>query len=200
MSSSSHYYPIKSSQSNPANPSNTIRIQRYPAIQGYSNTIQPIQSGQSIHNPASQYDPTFSSYTTYPDDAPSSDFPPSPAASADRHLISSSAAESSAAFYASNLDGDVSKANFLAFLISSPTGQSLYDMRNCCIAVLLDIAGTGTGLYRIIMGGCKDRTDGNDGLDGALVGLGWMVVSTRRKGSDITGAPPLAGWFLQTRD
>ena len=56
-----------------------------------------------------------------------------------------------------------------------------------CIAVLLDIsvpldiAGTGTGSYRIIMAGCKDGTDGtddtdendgNDGLDGALVGTG----------------------------
>ena len=56
------------------------------------------------------------------------------------------------------------------------------------------------------MAGCKEGTDGMDGndgnygLDGALVGLGWTVVSTRRKGSDITGAPPLAGWLLQTRD
>ena len=39
-------------------------------------------------------------YTTYPADAPSSDFPPSPAASAARHLISSSAAASSDAFFA----------------------------------------------------------------------------------------------------
>ena len=77
------------------------------------------------------------------------------------------------------------------------------------IAVSLDIAGTRTGLYRIIMAGYKDGTDGtdgmdendgNDGLDGALVGLGWTVVSTRRNGSDRTGAPPLAGWSLKTRD
>ena len=41
-------------------------------------------------------------------------------------------------------------------------------------AVSLDIAGTGTGSYRIIMAGCKDgtdgtdRTDGNDGNDGQM--------------------------------
>ena len=78
-----------------------------------------------------------------------------------------------------------------------------------CIAVSLDIAGTGTGLYRIIMAGCKDgtdgtdRTDGNDGnygLNEELVGLVWTVVSTRRNGSNRTGAPPLAGWLLNTRD
>lgn len=40
--------------------------------------------------------------------------------------------------------------------------------------VSLDIAGTGTGSYRIIMAGCKDgtdgtdRTDGNDGNDGQM--------------------------------
>ena len=34
------------------------------------------------------------------------------------------------------------------------------------IAVSLDIAGTGTGSYRIIMAGCKDWTDGTDGTDG----------------------------------
>ena len=62
------------------------------------------------------------------------------------------------------------------------------------------------------MAGCKDGTDGidgtdgndgndgNDGLDWALVGLGWTVVSNRRNGSDRTGAPPLAGWLLKTRD
>ena len=30
--------------------------------------------------------------------------------------------------------------------------------------------------------------------------MGWKVVSTRRNGRDITGAPPLAGWLLKTRD
>ena len=89
------------------------------------------------------------------------------------------------------------------------------DRCNLCIAVSLDIyvsldiSGTGTGSYRIIMAGCKggtdgtdgtDGNDGNDGLDGALVGLGWTVVSTRRNRSDRTGEPPLAGWLLQTRD
>ena len=58
------------------------------------------------------------------------------------------------------------------------------------------------------MAGCKDGTDGtngtdgndgNDGLDGALVGLEWTVVSTRRNGSDRTGAPPLTGSLLQQR-
>ena len=41
-------------------------------------------------------------------------------------------------------------------------------------AVSLDITGTGTGSYQIIMAGCKDgtdgtdRTDGNDGNDGQM--------------------------------
>ena len=51
-------------------------------------------------------------YTTFPADAPSSDFSPSPAASAARHLLSSSAAEFSAAFFHSDLDGTIPKANF----------------------------------------------------------------------------------------
>ena len=63
-----------------------------------------------------------SSYTTYPADAPSSDFSPFPAASAAIHFLSSSAAAASVDFFASNLDGAVSKANFLAFLIASPAG------------------------------------------------------------------------------
>ena len=41
VSSSSHYYTIESSRSNPANPSDTIQIQQYPVIQRYSDTIQP---------------------------------------------------------------------------------------------------------------------------------------------------------------
>ena len=61
----------------------------------------------------------------------------------------------------------------------------------------------------MIMAGCKygtdgtdgmDGNDGNNGLDGALVGLGWTVVNTRQNRSNRTGAPPLAGWLLQTRD
>ena len=82
---------------------------------------------------------------------------------------------------------------------------SLYHWIYLDIAVSLDISRTGTGSYRIIMAGCKDGTngtdvtDGNDGLDGELVGLGWTVISTRRNGSNRTGAPPLAGWLLKTR-
>ena len=91
-------------------------------LAGSNQPIQPIQYSQPIYNPASQYNLT---------DAPSSDFPPFPVDSAARHLLSSSAAASSAAFFASNLDGAVSKVNFLAFLIASPTGQSLEEMRKC---------------------------------------------------------------------
>ena len=120
-------------QSNPADPIHPIQPIRSISsdIQKSSDTIQLIRSSQPIHNPASQCDPTFSSYTTYPADAPSSGFPPSPAASGARHLLSSSAAAYYAAFFASNFDGAVSKADLLAFLIASPTGQSLEEIRKC---------------------------------------------------------------------
>ena len=58
-------------------------------------------------------------------------FSPSPAASAARHLLSSSAAEFYAALFASDLDSAIPKAYFLAFLIASPTGQSFEVTREC---------------------------------------------------------------------
>ena len=64
-------------------------------------------------------------YSTFPADAPSSNFSPSPAASAARHFLSSSSAASSTAFFASDLDSAIPKANILAFLIAIPTGQYL---------------------------------------------------------------------------
>ena len=133
-------HPVIMIQSNPANQIQPIQpiqsissdIQRY----NPANTIQPANTIRSDFSTQQQSQPrpifgcftaSASSYTTYPDDAPSSDFPPSPAASSARHLLSSSAAASSAAFFASNLDGAV----FLAFLIASPTGQSLEEIRKC---------------------------------------------------------------------
>ena len=47
------------------------------------------------------------------------------------YLLSSSAAESSSAFFASDLDSAIFKADFLAFLITSPTGQSLEEICKC---------------------------------------------------------------------
>ena len=72
-------------------------------------------------------------YTTFPSDAPSSDFSPSSAASTARHLLSSSAAASSAAFFAYALDSAISKADFLAFLIASPTGKSFEVTSECLV-------------------------------------------------------------------
>ena len=100
-------------------PADTIQLQRYPAIQRY-DTIQPANTANTIQPANAQFiqpihNPNFSSYTTYPADAPLSECPPFPAASAARHLLSSSAAVFSAAFFASNLDGAVSKANFWPF-------------------------------------------------------------------------------------
>ena len=93
-----------------------------------------------------------------------------------------------------------------------------------CIAVSLDIAGSGScqpdwldwiGWIRLDNNGwmrthsfCKDGTDGMDGNDGndglnwgvGGTGVGRTVVSARRNGSNRTGAPPLAVWLLQTRD
>ena len=63
-------------------------------------------------------------YTIDPVDASSSDLSFSPAASAAIHILSSSASASYTVFFASDLDSAIPKANFLAFHIASPTGQS----------------------------------------------------------------------------
>ena len=54
-----------------------------------------------------------------------------PAASAAIYLLSSYAAASSAAFFASDLDSPIPKANFFPFLIASLTGQSFELTREC---------------------------------------------------------------------
>ena len=63
-------------------------------------------------------------YSTFPADAPSSKFSPFPASSATRNFLSSYADASSAAFFPLYLDSAIPKADFLAFIIASPTGQS----------------------------------------------------------------------------
>ena len=70
-------------------------------------------------------------HTTDPVDASSSDLAFSPAASAAIHILSSSAAASYTVFFASDLDSDIPKSNFLAFRIASPTGHSFVLTREC---------------------------------------------------------------------
>ena len=70
-------------------------------------------------------------YTTFPADAPSYDFSPFPAASVTRHLLSSSDTVCFTAFFASEWDIPIPKANFLVFLIASPTCQSFEVTSKC---------------------------------------------------------------------
>ena len=121
VSSSSHYYPIKSSRYDPAPVISSDTAIRYDPASQYSR-----------YNPASQY--TIRLFLVILHIllvTPHLIFHPFPAASTARNLLSSSAAAYYAAFFASDLDDAVSKANFLAFLIASPTGQSLCDMCKC---------------------------------------------------------------------
>ena len=131
-------HPANTIRSNAIQP---IQSSRYDTIQRYdpANTIQSSRQSNKADNTIQKPRPILSCltasasrfYTTYPADAPSSDFPPSPAASTARYFLSSSAAASSSAFFYSDLDSAISKADFLAFLIASPTGQSLEEIRKC---------------------------------------------------------------------
>ena len=127
------YDPIQPIWYDPAD--NTIRYSQqydtiHPMIQ-YGTVSPIIRKSHSRPILSCLTDSSSRFYDTFPSDAPSSDFSPSPAASAARYLLSSSAAVYSADFFASDLDSAIPKANVLAFLIASPSGKYFEVTREC---------------------------------------------------------------------
>ena len=98
-----------------------------------SDTVEQPCGGTSVSDNSGEIQPVDTPliHTTDHVDASSSDLAFSPAASAAIHILSSSAAASYAVFFASDLDSAIPKANFLAFRIASPTGQSFVLTREC---------------------------------------------------------------------
>ena len=146
-----HQIPIQSIH--PIRPIQSVTSQRIKASVSWYDPADTIRSSRfCVIQPIIQYDPVIVS--SYQKDSSKTHphlphclsihilyhiscwwpliwFSPSQAASSARHLLSSSSVASYADFFASDWDSPIPKAFFLAFLISSPAGQSLEETRKC---------------------------------------------------------------------